>query len=171
MAYAVYSDSLGSAKELEIAVDDFLADPAEETLQQARDAYKAARKPYQQCYTAGSHKNSPELSNQVIFPYTGMLLHDMGEALADFDIDNKPVDGDIPVEFLVTATQWRTTPLWGVGLTHAVDSDATFLHDGRARMLMEAILWHDGEAQTSKDAVLKLNARERALLIGFLNDL
>ena len=75
------------------------------------------------------------LSNQVIRPYTDLLLHDMGPGLAD----GRP-DGE------ATGSEWRTTPLWGIGLTETVSRHTRFLHDGRARNLTEAILWHGGEA-------------------------
>lgn len=122
-------------------------------------------------YTTSSHEDQPELSNQIIFPYTDMLLHDMGPELADFDINGNAVSADVAVEFLATATEWRTPPLWGLGLTHTVDAKATFLHDGRARTIMEAVLWHGGEAQNAKENVLQFNANERAALLAFLNDL
>ncbi len=122
-------------------------------------------------YITGESDKFSELSKQTIFPYTDMLLHDMGEDLADFDVDSKPVGSDVLVEFLATATEWRTPPLWGLGLTHIVDSDATFLHDGRAQTIMEAVLWHGGEAESAKQAVLTLNAEQRELLLAFLNDL
>lgn len=124
-----------------------------------------------QSYVTGSSELHPELSEQTIFPWTDVLLHDMGEALADFDSQNSPVADSVKVEFQATAREWRTPPLWGLGLTKSVDEEATFLHDGRAQTVMEAILWHGGEAQTSKEAVLKLTATEREDLLAFLNDL
>ncbi|NRB40540.1 MAG: c-type cytochrome [Pseudomonadales bacterium] len=122
-------------------------------------------------YTTGSDIMQPELSNQVIFPFTDMLLHDMGEDLADFREDNSPVANDVQVEYLATATEWRTPPLWGLGLTKTVDDKATFLHDGRARTIMEAVLWHGGEAETAKNKVLGFNSTQRDALSAFLNDL
>ncbi len=124
-----------------------------------------------QQYTTGSNGKFPELSEQVIFPYTDMLLHDMGEALADFDVENNPIDADVVVEFQATAREWRTPPLWGLGMTHEVDADATFLHDGRARNILEAVLWHSGEAEASKQAVLEMDEAQRKQLLYFLNDL
>ncbi|WP_105901981.1 di-heme oxidoreductase family protein [Vibrio gangliei] len=108
----------------------------------------------------GSRESLPALSNQTIHPYTDLLLHDMGEGLAD----NRP-------EFLATGKEWRTPPLWGIGYTEEVNGHTYYLHDGRARNLMEAILWHGGEAQTSRDAVLNLTQSERTALIAFLNSL
>jgi len=122
-------------------------------------------------YTTLLDQDQPELSEQVIFPYTDMLLHDMGENLADFTANNQPASANMLYEFLATATEWRTPPLWGLGLTKTVDPEATFLHDGRANTIMEAVLWHGGEAEKSKQAVLAFNAAEREALLAFLNDL
>ena len=113
----------------------------------------------------------PELSEQTIFPYTDLLLHDMGAELADFTLDNQPGSADDLYEYQATATEWRTSPLWGLGRAKTVDPKATFLHDGRARTILEAVLWHGGEAEQAKQAVLKLNAAERNDLLAFLNDL
>lgn len=122
-------------------------------------------------YTTASSTEQPELSEQVIFPYTDLLLHDMGEDLADFTIDNQPADADTPAEYLATAREWRTPPLWGLGLAQSVDPEATFLHDGRARTILEAVLWHGGEAEAAKQQVLNFNAAQREDLLAFLNDL
>ena len=84
----------------------------------------------------------------------------MGTGLAD----NRP-------EFLANGQEWRTPPLWGIGLTETVNGHTQFLHDGRARNLLEAIAWHGGEAQASKQVVLTFNADERAALLAFLNSL
>ncbi len=97
---------------------------------------------------------------QLIWPYTDMLLHDMGPGLAD----NRPVGS-------ASGTEWRTAPLWGIGLTRRVNGHTFFLHDGRARNLLEAILWHGGEAKAVRDAVVALSALERAALLAFLNSL
>lgn len=102
----------------------------------------------------------PELSNQVIWPYTDLLLHDMGPGLAD----GRP-------EFLATGTEWRTPPLWGLGLAQTVLPRTGFLHDGRARNPEEAILWHDGEARTAADGYRELAAADREALLQFLNSL
>lgn len=111
-------------------------------------------------YTTASEAAEPELAGQTIRPYTDMLLHDMGPGLAD----GRP-------EFLANGQEWRTPPLWGIGLTEAVNGHTQFLHDGRARNLMEAILWHDGEAALSRDKVLTFDAEQRAALLAFLNSL
>lgn len=100
------------------------------------------------------------LSNQRIFPYTDMLLHDMGTALSD----NRP-------SYAAEGYEWRTPPLWGIGLTQVVNGHQNFLHDGRARSLLEAIMWHGGEGTRSRDAVRDLPTHEREALIAFLNSL
>lgn len=111
-------------------------------------------------YTTGQHHRFPALSNQKIFPYTDLLLHDMGEGLAD----NRP-------EFDATGREWRTPPLWGIGLFDTVNDHTFYLHDGRARNLEEAILWHGGEAEQSKEAFKNLDKEDRDAIIQFLNSL
>ncbi|MEE4126174.1 di-heme oxidoredictase family protein [Pseudomonas viridiflava] len=118
----------------------------------------------QQCH-APSFKTradaaEPELANQEIRPYTDLLLHDMGDGLAD----NR-------TEFQATGREWRTPPLWGLGLTAAVNGHTQMLHDGRARNALEAILWHGGEAQAAQRQVLAFNAEQREALLAFLNSL
>lgn len=100
------------------------------------------------------------LSNQPIAPYTDLLLHDMGEGLAD----HRP-------EFAASGSEWRTPPLWGIGLTETVGGRGYYLHDGRARTLLEAILWHGGEAQASRDSVAALSPADRKALLRFLASL
>lgn len=102
----------------------------------------------------------PSLSEQTIHPYTDLLVHDMGPGLAD----NRP-------EFLANGQEWRTPPLWGIGYTQEVSGHTYFLHDGRARNLMEAILWHGGEAEQTKQRVMQLNRQDRDALVAFLNSL
>lgn len=111
-------------------------------------------------YTTAQHPEYPFLSNQSIFPYTDMLLHDMGDGLAD----NRP-------DYEATGNEWRTPPLWGIGLTKIVGGHTNFLHDGRARSLEEAILWHGGESENSKEAFRKLNKTDRAAVVRFLESL
>ena len=101
-----------------------------------------------------------EQAGQIIRPYTDLLLHDMGAGLAD----------DRP-EGAATGQDWRTPPLWGIGLTKTVSGETFFLHDGRARTLMEAILWHDGEAATARDRVKAMTPAQRADLLRFLASL
>jgi CxxC motif-containing protein (DUF1111 family) len=97
---------------------------------------------------------------QRIWPYSDFLLHDMGEGLAD----GRPV-GD------AGGSEWRTAPLWGIGLTGTVSGHTYFLHDGRARNLLEAILWHGGEAQKAREAVTRMNRAKRDALMRFLESL
>ncbi|MCI8208957.1 thiol oxidoreductase [Pseudomonas sp. S25] len=118
----------------------------------------------QQCHTPQFKTRhdaaEPELANQVIRPYSDLLLHDMGDELAD----NR-------TEFQATGREWRTPPLWGIGLTQTVSGHTQFLHDGRARNLLEAVLWHGGEAQAAQRQVLAFDAEQRAALLAFLNSL
>ncbi|WP_417699940.1 di-heme oxidoredictase family protein [Pseudophaeobacter sp.] len=102
----------------------------------------------------------PENSFQLIWPYSDFLLHDMGPDLAD----NRP-------EGRATGREWRTPPLWGIGLTRQVNPDATYLHDGRARSLLEAVLWHGGEAEPARNRVIALAPADRAALLRFLESL
>jgi CxxC motif-containing protein (DUF1111 family) len=104
--------------------------------------------------------DQPEQSHQLIWPYTDLLLHDMGDGLAD----GRP-------EGQASGSEWRTPPLWGIGLTETVSGHTNFLHDGRARSLTEAILWHGGEAQAARDRFAAMDADQRAELITFLESL
>lgn len=112
-----------------------------------------------------------EQHGQVIYPYTDLLLHNMGEGLADRTLAGQLPKPDDQIEYLATAYDWRTPPLWGIGLAQTVDKNATFLHDGRARTPMEAVLWHGGEAQPHKERVLKLDKEGRQALMAFLDSL
>ncbi|SEO15345.1 CxxC motif-containing protein, DUF1111 family [Salinihabitans flavidus] len=105
-------------------------------------------------------EGQPEQSFQLIWPYTDLLLHDMGPGLAD----------DRP-EGRANGREWRTPPLWGVGLTERVNGHSNFLHDGRARSLLEAILWHGGEAEAARDRVISMPKPERDALLRFLESL
>jgi CxxC motif-containing protein (DUF1111 family) len=111
-------------------------------------------------FKTGNVAGLPQLSNQKIWPYTDLLLHDMGEGLAD----NRP-------EGVADGREWRTAPLWGLGLTEVVSGHTFFLHDGRARNAEEAILWHGGEAQAARDGYAELSRAERAALLAFVNSL
>ena len=102
----------------------------------------------------------PDLANKTIHPYTDLLLHDMGDGLAD----GRP-------EFAADGHSWRTAPLWGLGLIKAITGHEFMLHDGRARGPAEAILWHGGEADGAKEAFRRMPAAERAALIAFLESL
>ena len=112
-----------------------------------------------------------EQHGQVIYPYTDLLLHDMGDDLADRTIAGKLPPKNLQVEFLANSYEWRTPALWGIGLAQTVDSQATFLHDGRARTLMEAVLWHGGEAKKQQQKVLMLDKQGRTELNAFLRSL
>lgn len=107
----------------------------------------------------GNHE-IPYLANSIISPYTDLLLHDMGEGLADNRRD-----------FAATGRMWRTAPLWGIGLIPTVNSHSFLLHDGRARNIEEAILWHDGEAKKSREEFVNLPKDDREALIAFINSL
>ncbi len=96
----------------------------------------------------------------TIHPFSDLLLHDMGEGLADGRS-----------EFLANANEWRTPPLWGIGLYETVSGEANYLHDGRARSIEEAILWHGGEAQKSKDAFMALDKKQRQKVLDFLDSI
>lgn len=110
--------------------------------------------------TTSAHHPMAELRNQTIRPYTDLLLHDMGPGLAD----NLGEDG-------AGGSEWRTAPLWGIGLTSGVSGGEAYLRDGRARTLAEAILWHGGEAETSKESFRTMPAADRDALIAFLRSL
>ncbi|MBX3023234.1 MAG: thiol oxidoreductase [Bdellovibrionales bacterium] len=110
-------------------------------------------------FVTGAHALAP-LSRQTIYPFTDMLLHDMGEGLADGRSD-----------FHASGREWKTRALWGVGLTQIVNPRAGFLHDGRASTLEEAILWHGGEAETSRQRFAELSGAERDSLLEFLKSL
>jgi CxxC motif-containing protein (DUF1111 family) len=133
------------------------------------------------CHQPNQHTGTAhpfvELQNQVIHPYSDLLLHDMGPDLADNNTQG---------EFVATSTMWRTPPLWTIGLCDEISAgfqkDQTlnpapnngpchFLHDGRAATLLEAVLWHGGEAQAVKDRVVALSAADRAALVAFLKSL
>lgn len=109
-----------------------------------------------------TRRDAPQAEHrfQLIWPYTDLLVHDMGEGLADGMREGQAGERD-----------WRTPPLWGIGLTQTVNPDATWLHDGRARTLLEAILWHAGEAQAARDRVVDMTPDERADLLKFLGSL
>jgi CxxC motif-containing protein (DUF1111 family) len=105
-------------------------------------------------------EGQPEQSFQLIWPYTDLLLHDMGPGLAD----NRP-------EGRATGREWKTPPLWGIGMTAQTSGHGDFLHDGRARNILEAILWHGGEAQGPRDGVVALPKADRDALVAYLESL
>ena len=110
-------------------------------------------------HTTGEHSVSA-VAGQTIYPYTNLLLHDMGEGLADGATD-----------FDASGREWRTPPLWGIGLVETVNGHTMFLHDGRARNLMEAILWHGGEVAEFRESFRGLTREERESLVKFLESL
>ena len=123
---------------------------------------------FEQIGCSGCHRTEPwvtgphevtSLAHQVIVPFTDLLLHDMGPELDDGLAQHS-----------AESSEWRTAPLWGIGLTGTV-SHEHYLHDGRARTLEEAILWHGGEAQSARDAYVSLSSSDRALILGFLEAL
>ncbi len=107
----------------------------------------------------------PWLGNQTIHPYSDFLLHDMGSELMGVGLDDHYISG------LARGNEWRTTPLWGIGLQEKVNAHTYFLHDGRARNLQEAILWHGGEGEASKNLFRKMEKDDRQALIKFLESL
>ena len=117
-------------------------DPTDPTVLRGKELFRAAN--CSACHVptmrTGANPDFPLLSNQTIHAYTDVLLHDMGEDLAD----HRP-------EFMASTREWRTAPLWGIGLQETVNGHTFFLHDGRARNLVEAILWHGGEAEESRE--------------------
>ena len=102
----------------------------------------------------------PEYGNQVIRPYTDLLLHDMGDGLADNIGDHR-----------ANGKEWKTPPLWGLGMLPVVNNHTFLLHDGRARNFEEAILWHGGEAENSKNEFMHLDKSSRDAIISFLESL
>ena len=156
--------------------DDFLADTAFYTRTVAVPALRDRDDPdvragaawFVQVGCAGCHRTEPyvttvvdvqALSDELIAPFTDLLLHDLGPGLAD----------DLP-QGVATGSEWRTAPLWGIGLTGVVGHEH-YLHDGRARSLEEAILWHGGEAESARDAFMALPAADRSLVLRFLSAL
>lgn len=111
-------------------------------------------------YVTGASAISPALAHQRIFPYTDLLLHDMGPGLADGRTDH-----------LADGNEWRTPPLWGIGLFQTTNGHTRYLHDGRARDLTEAILWHGGEGAAAQERFRNMTASERQALLAFLHSL
>lgn len=115
---------------------------------------------FQRIGCAGCHTPQYTIDGVAIHPYTDMLLHDMGPDLADRDLAQNPLP-----------TEWRTPPLWGTGLIPVVNGHNRLLHDGRARGVMEAILWHGGEAERARESFRSLSQLDRDRLILFINSL
>lgn len=133
--------------------------PASPTAQINRGAALFKRAQCIECHT-DQLRTSQAIRASSHTPYTDLLLHDMGDGLAD----HRP-------DFLANGREWRTPPLWGIGLAKTVHANAGFLHDGRARNLQEAILWHGGEADTARERFMRLNKEDRAALLQFLESL
>jgi len=137
-------------------------DVESEPVRRGRRAFESAR--CVSCHVptleTGEVAGFPELSHQVIHPFTDLLLHDMGPDLADGRAD-----------FEASGAEWRTPPLWGIGLVRTVNRHTYLLHDGRARGFVEAILWHGGEAARSREAFLAMPKTEREALVAFLESL
>ena len=110
--------------------------------------------------TGGEHPKYPRLSGQTVAAYTDLLVHDMGPDLAD----GRP-------DYLANGQQWRTPPLWGLGLLAGINEQTRFLHDGRARTAQEAILWHGGEASSARKRYVQLSKESRQALLAFLQSL
>jgi CxxC motif-containing protein (DUF1111 family) len=108
----------------------------------------------------GAKTAVPAAADLVIHPYTDLLLHDMGEELADGRPDYK-----------ATGREWRTPPLWGIGLLRTVNGHSDLLHDGRARGVTEAILWHGGQAEKGREAFRTMPKADRAALVKFVESL
>ena len=111
-------------------------------------------------YKTGAHNKHPELSDRIIKPYSDFLLHDMGEGLDDGVNEEN-----------AKSYEWKTPPLWGIGLVKIVNKHTRFLHDGRARSIEEAILWHGGEGEKSKNRYVSLTKENRKKLLDFINSL
>lgn len=126
------------------------------------EEFKEGKEIFNQIGCVNCHKDSFITSNGIkIAPYSDMLLHDMGEELSDGR-----------VEFKASPREWRTTPLWGIGLYEkTLGNTPNYLHDGRASSLIEAILWHGGEAKSTKDNFINLTKEKRDKLIKFLGEL
>ncbi len=153
--------------ELVVLYSKFIAVPARRNTDQpavvkGRELFMAAHcdSCHRPTMTTAADAGHALLSNQKIWPYTDLLLHDMGEELAD----HRP-DG------LATGTEWRTAPLWGIGLMPEINGSDFYLHDGRARGLEEAILWHGGEGEASREAYKNLSSDDRKALLSFLKSL
>ena len=115
---------------------------------------------HKQTLTTGVNVAFPAVSNQVIHPYTDMLVHNMGAGLAD----NRP-------DFKAGGQDWRTAPLWGLGLFPVINNPGYYLHDGRARTLVEAIMWHGGEAAVSQSYFSHMSKADRNAVLKFLGSL
>lgn len=147
--------AVGSKERLSQGLDGFLTGNKSGSY-----SIKYDRNPYLDGDNEHNDSKISQLENQLIYPFTDGLLHDMGDDLSD-----GRKDGD------ANGNEWKTRPLWGIGMTQKVHPVAGFLHDGRARTLEEAILWHGGEADSIKNEFMQLDKTSRDALIKFLEDL
>ncbi|MEO8166141.1 MAG: di-heme oxidoredictase family protein, partial [Betaproteobacteria bacterium] len=108
----------------------------------------------------GALSGLPQINDQVFRAYTDLLLHDMGDDLAD----HRP-------DFKASGRDWRTPPLWAIGLSETVSGSSAMLHDGRARNVTEAILWHGGEASASREVFRGMSKDDRETLLRFLDSI
>jgi len=125
-----------------------------------RDKVQAGERLFAKAGCAVCHRPQLKAGTRVIEPYTDLLLHDMGDGLADGRED-----------FLANEREWRTPTLWGVGLIEQINPGAGYLHDGRARSLSEAVLWHGGEAQAARERFAGMPRGDRDALLLFLQSL
>jgi CxxC motif-containing protein (DUF1111 family) len=116
--------------------------------------------------TGDSHPDV-ELRGQSIRPFTDLLLHDLGTDLRD----DSGEGGDATGSEAATASEWRTAPLWGIGLARSVQGYVALLHDGRAASVLEAVLFHGGEASQARERFVKLEREEREALLRFVDSL
>lgn len=128
-------------------------------VQQIKNASKG-QKIFQEIGCSKCHRAGYMVNGQMVSPYSDFLLHDMGESLSDNRED-----------FIASGREWKTAPLWGLGSLRKVNGHSNLLHDGRARSISEAILWHGGEGESSKQKFLNLPKQSRKALIFFLNSL
>ncbi len=125
-----------------------------------RDQVLGGERLFAEAGCGACHRPQLRAGEQVVEAYTDLLLHDMGDGLADGRED-----------FLASGREWRTPPLWGVGLIERINPGAGYLHDGRARTLTEALLWHGGEAQVARERFVAMAREERQALLAFLQSL
>jgi CxxC motif-containing protein (DUF1111 family) len=138
------------------------ADAADPEVLRGREVF--ARLGCESCHvrsvTTGDLEGFPELSQQLVWPHTDLLLHDLGPELAE--------EHEV---FAAQGAEWRTPPLWGLGFLPQVNGHLALLHDGRARGFAESILWHGGEAEAAREAFRSANADDRDALVRFLESL
>jgi CxxC motif-containing protein (DUF1111 family) len=123
-------------------------------------AYLFERVGCAECHRPMLRVESGNSMQAVIHPYTDLLLHDLGQGLADHDIEGSPA-----------ADLWRTAPLWGMHVAYASGQPVQLLHDGRARSIEEAILWHDAQGRAASDRFSQLTADERRELVHWIEEL